>query len=125
MTVIDAALEVMAAYIDAGSRGVAGDETFHAAAAAHSKVLARMMRPLSDQITETRPESLGRPAASLAQHRRIADAIRAGDAEAASAALHTRLAAVSDLAILARINRSGGDGDGRETPRGAARADRP
>ena len=70
--------------IEAGGRGVEGDERFHGAvtAAAHSLLLARLMDEISDLIKETRLESLsqpGRPRDSLAGHQAIADAIRAGD----------------------------------------------
>ena len=57
---IDAALRAMADDIEAGGRGVEGDELFHAAvtAAAHSLLLARLMEEISDLIKETRLESL-------------------------------------------------------------------
>jgi GntR family transcriptional repressor for pyruvate dehydrogenase complex len=102
---IDGALDVMEADIDAGGRGVAGDEQFHAAvtAAAHSSLLEKMMQQISELILETRIESLsqpGRPRDSLAAHRRIADAIRLGDPDLAAAAMHHHVAQVSDVAIL-------------------------
>ncbi|MGQ2912768.1 FadR/GntR family transcriptional regulator [Aeromicrobium sp.] len=102
---IDAALDGMEADIDAGGRGVSGDEQFHAAvtAAAHSTLLARMMAEISELVLETRIESLGqpgRPRDSLAAHRRIAAAIRAGDADEAARAMHDHVEQVSDVAIL-------------------------
>lgn len=102
---IDAALDAMEADIDAGGRGVEGDERFHAAvtAAAHSALLARMMAEISELVLETRIESLGqpgRPRDSLAAHRRIAAAIRAGDAAEAARAMHDHVEQVSDVAIL-------------------------
>ncbi|WP_311209522.1 FCD domain-containing protein [Aeromicrobium sp. WCS2018Hpa-31] len=102
---IDAALDGMEADIDAGGGGVAGDEQFHAAvtAAAHSTLLARMMAEISELVLETRIESLGqpgRPRDSLAAHRRIAAAIRAGDADEAARAMHDHVEQVSDVAIL-------------------------
>lgn len=102
---IDAALATMAADIEAGGRGVEGDEKFHAAVteAAHNSLLARLMGEISDLIRETRIESLsqpGRPRDSLAGHTAIADAIRAGDPDAAAAAMHSHVALVSDVAIL-------------------------
>ncbi|TWD82380.1 GntR family transcriptional regulator [Kribbella amoyensis] len=89
----------------AGGRGVEADERFHAAvtAAARSDLLAQMMAALQDLIQETRIESLsqpGRPEESLAGHRRIADAIAAGDAAAASRAMHEHVLLVSDVAVL-------------------------
>jgi GntR family transcriptional regulator, transcriptional repressor for pyruvate dehydrogenase complex len=103
---IDAALEAMAADVEAGGRGVEGDERFHAAvtAAGHSALLARLMREISHLVRETRLESLSqpdRPRASLAGHRRIAEAIRAGDAQGAATAMHDHIALVSDVAVLA------------------------
>ena len=95
----------MEADIDAGGRGVEGDELFHAAvtAAAASGLLSKMMREIGELVLETRIESLGqpgRPRESLAAHRRIADAIRAGDPAAAAAAMHAHVMQVSDVAIL-------------------------
>ncbi|ROR89555.1 FadR/GntR family transcriptional regulator [Nocardioides aurantiacus] len=102
---IDAALAGMAADVEAGGRGVAGDEQFHGAvtAAAHSLLLARLMEEISELIRETRLESLSqpdRPRASLAGHRAVAEAIRAGDPAAAAAAMHDHVAMVSDVALL-------------------------
>ena len=102
---IDDALAAMEDDIDGGGRGVEGDERFHGAvtAAAHSLLLARLMAEISDLIRETRIESLSqpdRPRTSLAGHRAIADAIRAGDAAAAAAAMHAHVEMVSDVALL-------------------------
>ncbi len=102
---IDDALRSMEADIEAGGRGVDGDERFHGAvtAAAHSLLLARLMDEIGDLIRETRIESLsqpGRPRKSLAGHRAIAEAIRAGDAAAAAAAMHAHVELVSDVAVL-------------------------
>jgi len=102
---IDDALEVMAKDLEEGGRGLTGDELFHAAVtvAAHSSLLAGMMAEISDLVLETRIESLGqpgRPADSLAAHRRIADAIRDGDAPGAATAMHDHVEMVSDVALL-------------------------
>lgn len=102
---IDDALAAMAADIEAGGRGVEGDERFHGAvtSAAHSLLLARLMDEIGDLIRETRIESLSqpdRPRDSLAGHRAIAEAIRAGDPVAASAAMHAHVEMVSDVAVL-------------------------
>ncbi len=53
---IDDALAFMQADVDAGGRGVEGDERFHGAvtAAAHSLLLARLMDEIADLIKETR-----------------------------------------------------------------------
>lgn len=102
---IDDALEVMARDIEEGGRGVEGDELFHAAvtAAGHSALLERLMGEISDLVRETRIESLsepGRPLDSLEGHRRIAAAVRAGDAAAARAAMRDHVGLVSDVALL-------------------------
>ena len=105
LTRIDEALAVMAADIEAGGRGVEGDELFHAAVttAGHSALLQRLMGEISDLIKETRIESLSqpdRPAESLAGHHRIAAAIRDRDAAGASAAMTDHVERVSDVALL-------------------------
>jgi GntR family transcriptional regulator, transcriptional repressor for pyruvate dehydrogenase complex len=102
---IDEALRVMEADIEAGGRGVEGDEMFHAAvtAAAHSLLLSRLMSEIADLIRESRIESLSqpeRPRSSLTGHRVIADAIRAGDPQAAAEAMHAHVEMVSDVAVL-------------------------
>jgi GntR family transcriptional repressor for pyruvate dehydrogenase complex len=102
---IEDALAAMEADIEAGGRGVQGDEDFHSAvtAAAHSMLLSRLMGEIADLIRQTRIESLSqpdRPRNSLAGHRAIADAIRAGDPEAAYRAMHAHVEMVSDVAVL-------------------------
>jgi GntR family transcriptional regulator, transcriptional repressor for pyruvate dehydrogenase complex len=102
---IESAMEVMAADIKAGGRGLKGDELFHAAvtAAGHSSLLQRLMREISDLIRETRIESLSqpdRPRESLEGHRLIAEAIHAEDAARAAAAMREHIAKVSDVALL-------------------------
>ncbi len=102
---IDEAIAEMARDVEAGGRGVEGDERFHGAvtAAAHSLLLARLMDEIRDLIRETRIESLsqpGRPSDSLGGHRAIADAIRSGDPDAAAAAMHAHVVMVSDVAVL-------------------------
>lgn len=102
---IDAALEDMERDIEAGGRGVEGDESFHGAVtlAGHSPLLHRLMSEISDLIRETRIESLsqpGRPRESLEGHRAIADAIRDQDPDAAAAAMRAHVDKVSDVALL-------------------------
>ncbi|HZD66828.1 MAG TPA: FCD domain-containing protein [Acidimicrobiales bacterium] len=102
---IDAAVVFMASEVEADELGVEGDAAFHGAvtAAAHNGVLAHLMAALADQIAETRTESLrepGRPPRSLAAHRRIAAAIRAGDPRAAAAAMRRHLEEVADVGLL-------------------------
>lgn len=105
LAAIDEALETMAAEISQGERGVHGDEMFHQAitAGAHSAVLAQMMSFIGELILETRIESLGqpgRPEVSLAAHRRIAEAIRSGNPDAAAAAMDRHITTVSDVPLL-------------------------
>jgi GntR family transcriptional repressor for pyruvate dehydrogenase complex len=105
LAAIDEALEVMERDVAAGGRGVEGDERFHAAvtAAGHSGLLARLMTEISDLIKETRIASLSqpdRPADSLRGHRKVADAIRAGDVEAAARGMQEHVTMVSDVALL-------------------------
>src|SRR5919107_5620356 len=105
LAAIDAALAAMEADVSSGGRGVAGDELFHAAGtrAGHSGLLARLMQEIAELVRETRLESLGqpgRPQASLASHREIAEAIRHRDAAAATRAMHDHIALVSDVALL-------------------------
>jgi len=105
LAAIENALQAMTAEIAGGDRGAHGDELFHQAvtAAAHSPVLAQLMTFIAEMILETRLESLaqpGRPEQSLASHRVIADAIRAGDAAAATTAMLSHIELVSDVALL-------------------------
>jgi GntR family transcriptional repressor for pyruvate dehydrogenase complex len=105
LAAIRAALEEMERDIEAGGRGVEADEQFHAAitAAARSELLTQMMAAIHDLIRETRLESLsqpGRPRESLAGHRRVAEAIAAGDPDAAAQAMHEHVMLVSDVALL-------------------------
>jgi GntR family transcriptional repressor for pyruvate dehydrogenase complex len=105
MAGIDAAIAKMESEIDAGERGVVGDEMFHEAitAAAHSSLLAKLMHEISGLIKETRIESLSqenRPRASLEGHRRIADAVRKQDPQEASQAMADHIRLVSDVALL-------------------------
>ena len=105
LAAIRAALEEMERDIEAGRRGVEADEQFHGAitAAARSELLTQMMAAIDDLIRETRLESLsqpGRPRESLAGHQRIADAIAAGDPDAAAQAMHEHVMLVSDVALI-------------------------
>lgn len=105
MAAIDAAIAMMEQEVDAGERGVVGDEMFHEAitTAAHSTLLAKLMHEISGLIRETRIESLSqqdRPRASLRGHRTIAEAVRRGDPQAAERAMTDHLRLVSDVALL-------------------------
>lgn len=105
MAAIDAAIATMESEVDAGERGVLGDEQFHEAitAAAHSSLLAKLMHEISGLVRETRIESLSqedRPRASLEGHRRIADAVRKQDSRLAESAMAEHIRLVSDVALL-------------------------
>lgn len=102
---IDVALEQMTEQVAGGQLGEDGDRRFHAAVtgAAHSELLADFMRAIAVQIAESRHESLQqlhRPARSLEQHRRIADAIRAGNPKTARRAMRRHLETVSRVRLL-------------------------
>lgn len=102
---IDHALATMEHDVGRGGRGLEGDELFHGAvtAAARSSLLAVLMGEISAAIHASRIESLSqpeRPHESLASHRKIADAIRAGDRVAAAEAMGEHLRLVSDVALL-------------------------
>lgn len=105
LAAIESALATMESEIADGDRGVAGDEQFHEAltVAAHSALLAKLMREMAGLIRESRIESLsqrGRPRASLEGHRRIAEAVRRQDPDAAAAAMDDHLKLVSDVDLL-------------------------
>jgi GntR family transcriptional repressor for pyruvate dehydrogenase complex len=102
---IEAGLATMREALEAGELGVEGDRRFHAAVvtAAHSPLLAAFMREIDPQIAESRGESLrqpGRPGRSLAQHERIAEAIRNGEPGAARTAMRRHLRTVSRVKLL-------------------------
>jgi GntR family transcriptional repressor for pyruvate dehydrogenase complex len=102
---IDAALQTMRAEIENGEFGEEGDRRFHAAvtAAAHSSLLSEFMHEIAEQIAESRHESLqqpNRPAKSLSQHLKIAEAIRARDRRTARAAMRRHLETVSRVRLL-------------------------
>lgn len=102
---IESALSIMEREIAEGGRGEHGDELFHQAvtASAHSSVLEQLMVFIGEMVLETRLESLGqpgRPERSLQSHRRILEAIEAGDADAAATAMEDHIEMVSDVALL-------------------------
>ncbi|MEV1083781.1 FadR/GntR family transcriptional regulator [Streptomyces sp. NPDC050211] len=105
LTAMRQALAHMAEEIEHGRPGVDGDRLFHAAvtAAAHSSILAEFMRSISDQIAESRTESLrqpGRPTRSYAQHEAILDAITDRRPAAAAAAMRRHVRTVAKVRLL-------------------------
>ncbi|MEU6119364.1 FadR/GntR family transcriptional regulator [Streptomyces sp. NPDC047117] len=116
---LDDALAHMAQEVADGGPGVEGDRRFHAAvtAAAHSTLLAEFMRAIAEQITESRNESLrqpGRPKRSLAQHRRILEAIREGNPRSAATAMRRHLRTVAEVRLLTWTPEDGDDAAGAQ-----------
>ena len=126
LAAIDAALRAMAVDIANGGIGEAADQRFHTAVAhaSKNKLLRDVMKALADPIQETRLESLGepgRPVRSLADHRRIAEAIRREDPRAAETAMRRHLKIVSDIRLMrwtpGELDESEGDSpNGPATP---------
>lgn len=105
LAAIRSALARMATEIEDGAHGVEGDRLFHAAvtAAAHSSILAEFMRSITDQIAESRNESLrqpGRPPRSHAQHLAILEAIEARQPKKAAAAMRRHVRTVAKVRLL-------------------------
>lgn len=105
LAAIGAALDLMHSQVSAGEPAMEGDRQFHAAivTAAHSTLLADFYAEIKVPIAESRLESLrqpGRPRQSLADHGRIADAIRIGDEDAAARAMHEHVDHVSQVRLL-------------------------
>jgi len=99
------ALDVMASEIARGEVGSRGDALFHAAvtAASGNPTLQELMARIDADVAETRSESLSqqdRPPRSLDDHRRIAEAIAAGDPELAAEAMRRHLERVADVRLL-------------------------
>lgn len=102
---LEQALDEMAIAAARGDYGVEEDRRFHTAivAAARSAILAEFMTQIGPIIAESRRESLaqpGRPRRSLSQHRRILNAIRAGDGKRAAAAMHQHVRTVGNVKLL-------------------------
>lgn len=105
LAAIEAALRAMAVDIANGEIGEGADQRFHTAIAqaAKNRLLLDVMRALEDPIQETRLASLsepGRPPRSLADHHRIAEAIRRQDPRRAETAMRRHLKVVSDIRLL-------------------------
>ncbi len=102
---IAATLDAMAAEIDGGGSGEDGDRAFHRAVveASGNPSLVRMLDAIDDDVVRIRAESLAQPARprrSLAAHRRIFEAVRAGDPRAAVAAMDRHLGEVGTTPLV-------------------------
>jgi GntR family transcriptional repressor for pyruvate dehydrogenase complex len=91
LATIDSAVRAMASDIANGGIGEEADRRFHAAIAkaARNKLLLDVMNALEDPIHET-----------LADHRRIAEAIRREDPRGAEAAMRKHLKVVANIRLL-------------------------
>jgi GntR family transcriptional regulator, transcriptional repressor for pyruvate dehydrogenase complex len=92
-----AALEDMAAEVDAGADGIDEDRRFHRAVAraAHNPLLLQLTQQLAEVIDRTSAASLtlaGRPHISLEAHRRIFAAIERSDESGAADAMREHVA---------------------------------
>ena len=100
-----AALEAMADSVGEGGDGVAGDRAFHAAVAtaSHNPLLRELVAQLAEAIDRTSAASLavaGRPPISLEAHRRILDAVEAGDGDEAAERMRDHVRASAALAAV-------------------------
>lgn len=96
---LEAILEEQARQIAEGETGVEADTAFHStlAQAAKNKILLRLNDAIVDSLRETRERSLqtdGRPARSLAGHRKILEAIRSKNPVRARGAMLEHLEAI-------------------------------
>lgn len=99
-----AALEEMAAEIEAGEPGLTGDRRFHVgvATASHNPILVSLLESMRTALDRTSTTSLtrtGQPATSLEDHRRIYAAIRAGEATTAADAMLEHLVSTTDSLV--------------------------
>ncbi|MFJ1764812.1 FadR/GntR family transcriptional regulator [Amycolatopsis sp. NPDC088138] len=102
---LGAALEDMDREVAAGEPGLAGDRRFHrgVATASHNPILIGLLDSMSQALDRTSATSLtrtGQPSVSLDDHRRIADAIRAGQATAAADTMLAHLVSTTDSLVV-------------------------
>lgn len=102
---LEAALDDMEREIASGEPGLAGDRRFHSAvaSASHNPILIRLLDSVRQALDRTSATSLtrtGQPAASLPDHRRILDEIRAGAAVTAANAMLEHLVSKTDSLIM-------------------------
>jgi GntR family transcriptional repressor for pyruvate dehydrogenase complex len=97
-------LDEQAKAIATGNTGLAQDAAFHAAigTAAHNRAITRVIHALMDLLAQSREEAIstpGRPSRSHEDHRRILEAIRAGNADGAEHAMLDHVVAVEALVL--------------------------
>lgn len=97
-------LDEQAKAIAAGNTGLAQDAAFHVAigTAAHNRAITRIVHAVMDLLAQSREESIstpGRPTRSHEDHRRILDAVRAGNAAGAERAMLDHVVAVEGLVL--------------------------
>ena len=105
-------LDEQAKEVASGGTGIAQDAQFHAAlgAAAHTRAITRIVNAIMDLLAQSREESLntpGRPTRSHEDHRRILEAIKAGDEAGAQQAMLDHLVAVESLVTGMRVDDAG------------------
>jgi GntR family transcriptional repressor for pyruvate dehydrogenase complex len=106
---MDRILEDQAKEVAQGRTGFVQDAALHAAIAnsAHNRAITRIVSALIDLLSQSREESLhapGRPTRSHEDHRRILEAIKAGDEAGAHHAMLDHLVAVESLVTGARVD---------------------
>jgi GntR family transcriptional repressor for pyruvate dehydrogenase complex len=99
------ALNAMEKAVEKGQGADQADQEFHAlvVVAGGNHILASFYEAISQEILEARLESLrqpGRPARSLAQHKRIFEAIEARDSRRAATAVRKHVASVGRVRLL-------------------------
>lgn len=101
---IEGILERQAEKVSRGESAIAEDSEFHdcLAIAADNSVVLRVLDVLMDLLQKSREQSLqakGRPARSLAGHRRIVAAIKRNDATTAEAAMRQHLEEIETIIV--------------------------
>ncbi|MCD5310531.1 FadR/GntR family transcriptional regulator [Kineosporia babensis] len=101
LALVAAALDQMAAEVDAGEAALEGDRAFHfgVVQASHNPILIQLVAGIRESFDKTSETSLtraGQPARSLAEHRGIFEAIAAGDPALAAGRMLAHLVGTTD-----------------------------